>query len=79
MKNLTELYNAIKSGHVSLNAELPVFGGDEPKNTMMVWSWDEKHVLYGASVDSLRVLTRDELAERREQNKIALQMALLCM
>ena len=28
-------------------AGLPTFGGEEPRNTMDVWSWDERRVMVG--------------------------------
>lgn len=46
-------------------ASLPTFGGEEPRNTGGVWSWDETRVLVGASAP-FRIVTRAEWAEMQD-------------
>lgn len=47
-------------------SRLPTFGGDAPENTSAVWSWDEGRVLIGVSAGTIRIVTREELAEMRQ-------------
>jgi hypothetical protein len=37
---------------------LPTFGGDEPKSTLGVWSWDETRLLIGTCTDDLKIVLR---------------------
>ena len=39
---------------------LPTFGGDEPSNTLGVWSWDPECVLVGDGWDDLQLMSRAE-------------------
>lgn len=38
--------------------ELPTFGGNEPEDTLNVWSWDDSRILTGASFDDLSIENR---------------------
>lgn len=40
--------------------DLPTFGGEAPRNTVAVWSWDATHLLVGSSADGLRIVARDD-------------------
>lgn len=46
---LNEAYDTIQYTHEldRLMADLPTFGGEEPKDTASVWSWDEDDLLVG--------------------------------
>ena len=37
---------------------LPTFGGDEPKDTLEVWSWDAKRLLVGTCLADLEIVDR---------------------
>lgn len=37
---------------------LPTFGGEEPANTLGVWSWDEKHLLVCNSINRFEIEDR---------------------
>ena len=39
---------------------LPTFGGDEPKDTLEVWSWDETRLLVGTCLADLEIVDRAE-------------------
>lgn len=41
---------------------LPTFGGDEPTDTVGVWSWDAADLLVGDGPDDLRIVSRAERA-----------------
>jgi hypothetical protein len=43
-------------------ASLPTFGGDEPRSTNGVWSWDATRLLVGESAADLTIVSRDEWA-----------------
>jgi hypothetical protein len=43
--------------------ELPTFGGDAPKSTDGVWSWDEDQLLVGEGS-----FTEWDIVDRREEN-----------
>jgi hypothetical protein len=38
--------------------DLPTFGGDEPKDTLEVWSWDETRLLVGTCAADLEIVAR---------------------
>jgi len=40
--------------------DLPTFGGEEPRDTLGVWSWDEDSLLVGTCADDLEVVARSE-------------------
>ncbi|MBU1067461.1 hypothetical protein KKE60_06715 [Patescibacteria group bacterium] len=70
MKNLDELYKAMANNdpqtldiHGQWSGDLPTFGGDEPRYTEGVWSWDAERLLVGENLDCLRIVTRDEWDE----------------
>ena len=55
VKNLKELLAKLREmTPAELNdvdmTSLPTFGGEEPKDTAGVWSWDEKNLLVGDDV-----------------------------
>lgn len=38
---------------------LPTFGGEEPRDTSGIWSWDETRLLLGACASDLRIEARE--------------------
>ena len=40
---------------------LPTFGGDEPRDTAGIWSWDATHVICGESMDDLAIERREDV------------------
>lgn len=40
--------------------DLPVFGGEEPRDTSGIWSWDQTRLLVGTCAGDLRIVDRDE-------------------
>jgi hypothetical protein len=42
----------------SWRADLPTFGGEEPRYTEGVWSWDEKRLLVGTCSEDLEIVNR---------------------
>lgn len=57
LETLKALMQADAEGQMEW-ADLPVFGGEDPVDTLLVWSWDEKHLLMGNCADSLRIVER---------------------
>ncbi len=52
--NLDELLDVLNSMEDSRDVDmtsLPTFGGDEPSNTMGVWSWDATQMIIGTGSD----------------------------
>lgn len=47
---LDALLDALRSGEIELDDSLPTYGGDEPRGTDLVWSWDESRLLVGTHV-----------------------------
>lgn len=43
---------------------LPTFGGEEPHNTVGVWSWDATRLLVGTCADDLKIVDRAESEAR---------------
>jgi hypothetical protein len=41
--------------------ELPTFGGEEPRDTHGVWSWDNERLLVGDCIADFRIVAREEL------------------
>ncbi len=41
-------------------AELPTFGGEEPRSTSEVWSWDTTRLLVGTCASDLRIVDRED-------------------
>jgi hypothetical protein len=71
--NLTELMHTMKTARTAdafANYSLPVrhgepdwtslptFGGDEPDDTVEVWSWDADEMLVGTCTDDLQLVPR---------------------
>lgn len=69
-KTLEQLRDAMVSGEIWDGApmkfgeldwtSLPTFGGDEPRNTFGIWSWDATRVLVGEDARYLRIVDRDD-------------------
>ena len=67
-KTLRELYDQLlltrdmtDEENDTLNwTNLPVFGGDAPRNTDCIWSWDADSLLVGSCADYLRTVSRAE-------------------
>ena len=61
-KNLDELLAAMRAGEIDENAfaSLPTFGGEEPRNTNGVWSWNATHVLVGEGKNDFAILDRND-------------------
>ena len=57
---LAELLDAVVDGRVELTDNMPSFGGDEPRCTAGVWSWDEAHLLVGRCADELELVSREQ-------------------
>ncbi len=47
LDELFVLLNADAERDDSALTELPTFGGDEPADTMSIWSWDETRLIVG--------------------------------
>ncbi len=64
-ENLNELFQMMKSEDQILNelyhdwSSLPTFGGDEPKSTIGIWSWDEKNMIIGTCANDIQMVPRD--------------------
>jgi len=72
MKNIKQLLNVMKEcdNEIWLTAglpfahgeqdwtDLPTFGGDEPKNTDGIWSWDKCHLIVGTCAHDLEIVER---------------------
>jgi hypothetical protein len=56
--SLDELYMAMTQGHVEDWQDLPVFGGEEPANTLDVWSWDAKRLIVGQNSHDIEIVRR---------------------
>lgn len=52
----------VDHGEIDLTS-LPTFGGEVPRDTRGVWSWDRERLLIGESTDDLKIVTRAEHAE----------------
>jgi len=70
MKSLEALFEAMKNNDPRTigpdggwSADLPTFGGPEPKDTAGIWSWDLGRLLVGSSLDDLRIVSREEWDE----------------
>ena len=64
-ENLDELLEIIKqwsdvadSEIYFKSASLPTFGGDEPKNTSGIWSWDETRLMTGECFSDFEIVER---------------------
>jgi hypothetical protein len=57
--SLNDLLSNIRRGDIDLSDNLPTFGGEEPANTLGVWSWDETSLLVGTCVSDLEIEDRD--------------------
>jgi hypothetical protein len=40
------------------SCDLPTYGGEEPVDTLGVWSWDKTRLLVGACSDDLEIVPR---------------------
>ena len=40
-------------------AGLPTYGGDEPRNTLGVWSWDATRLIVGTCAADMRIIDRE--------------------
>lgn len=41
-------------------SNLPTYGGDEPRDTYLVWSWDADSLLVGESPSDWKIISREE-------------------
>ena len=67
ISSLSELFLLMLSGDLEDCdwSDLPTFGGDEPEDTMEVWSWDEDNLLIGSgSITEMEIIPRTELRGR---------------
>lgn len=55
MKNLTELFNAMKSGDVDFSSDLPIFGNPNLNCNTGIWSWDDKNAIVGSSQHDVEI------------------------
>jgi len=63
-KNLDDLLHVMQNhpdeyGTQWSDMELPTFGGEEPEDTVEVWSWDEKRMIVGACSYELEIVDRE--------------------
>jgi hypothetical protein len=60
LADLTDLLAAMRANHPTLGdwTSLPTFGGDEPKNTAGVWSWDATFAIVGTCPTDVRIVPR---------------------
>ena len=61
--NLDELLTAVRTltpgaDRDRIMTELPTFGGNTPKDTAGIWSWDEDSLLVGEGTDDLEIVPR---------------------
>jgi hypothetical protein len=60
LKTLDDLLAQIKSDALDdLDwSSLPTFGGEEPADTVKIWSWDETRLLVGTCADDMKIIDR---------------------
>ena len=65
MQNLKSLYDMMIANHRhTINrhgqwcTDLPTYGGDAPRDTLGVWSWDADYLLIGACATELEIVAR---------------------
>lgn len=56
-----DAYGLPRSAHADAIdwTSLPTFGGEEPRSTREVWSWDATRLLVGTCADDLEIVARD--------------------
>ena len=60
LQDLLELLREVDRDIEADLSNLPTFGGQEPRQTLEVWSWDADHLLVGSCVDDMKLVTRQE-------------------
>lgn len=65
LRNLSELKDFLRSrGGKEVDwTDLPSFGGEEPRNTAGVWSWDPHCLLVGECARDLEIIFRERYCE----------------
>ena len=56
----SELPNETTIDEVVDMGNLPVFGGEEPDNTINAWSWDDDHILTTTDGSEFYICNREE-------------------
>ena len=64
--DLDELLDALNSVEPEqtderLMTSLPTFGGDEPAETLGVWSWDATHMIVGLCIGEFEIVEREDI------------------
>ncbi len=71
IRTLRELLLHGLAGRVELTDDMPSFGGEEPRCTDGVWSWDATHLLVGRCAGELEIVERERdyvlTADQREE------------
>lgn len=66
--NLEQLLDALRDtlelshdeqGEIDM-ASLPLYGGDEPRNTDCIWSWDAESLIVGTCAQDFKIVGRAE-------------------
>ncbi len=64
VNSLDELLDVLCDRDIEIDSQtmtsLPTFGGDEPSDTVEVWSWDEDNLIVGGCADDYRIVSRSE-------------------
>ena len=60
LQNLLELLREVDRDIEADLSNLPTFGGEEPRQTLEVWSWDADHLLVGSCIDDMKIVDREE-------------------
>jgi len=56
--DLCDLLDVLRDYRPESLDDLPTFGGDEPDDTVGVWSWDAKRLLVGTCLADLEIVDR---------------------
>lgn len=71
--SLDALYEAVKSGAldgIEDWTDLPVYGGEGPRDTSEVWSWDASRLMVGTCKDDMGLVERSQRPERCQCGKV---------
>jgi hypothetical protein len=58
--SLDELFDLMKNDqNVGDWDSLETFGGEEPEDTLEIWSWDETRLIIGSCPNDIKIVSRD--------------------